>query len=51
MLIFSMHGRDIVAGKSNQDKPCKAGFAPAKGWDPVTGLGSPVWGNLLKSLA
>jgi len=31
---------DITTGPKNADGNC-AGFSPAKGWDPVTGLGSP----------
>jgi len=43
-------GRDITTGEPNQDKPCKAGFAPAAGWDAVTGLGSPLYSKLVSGL-
>jgi len=43
-------GRDIVAGDPNKDKPCKAGFAAAPGWDAVTGLGSPLFSKLVAGL-
>jgi len=44
-------GRDITSGEPNQDKPCKAGFAPAAGWDATSGLGSPIFSMLMSELA
>ena len=40
---------DIAAGSSEgcADKAGGVGFTAVKGWDPVTGLGTPVFGKLL----
>jgi tripeptidyl-peptidase I len=42
-------GIDITTG-NNKNNSCKAGFPAAKGWDPVTGLGTPVWKDLKSML-
>jgi len=44
---------DITVG-SNQctiNTCCTYGYGATKGWDPVTGLGSPNYGNMIKYLA
>jgi len=33
--------------KGNSKTSCQSGFAAAKGWDPTTGWGRPVWPGLL----
>ena len=40
---------DITKGSSEgcSDKASGVGFTAVKGWDPVTGLGSPVFQKLL----
>lgn len=43
-------GTDITTGE-NKAGGCKQGFPAAQGWDPVTGLGTPNFATLLKSLA
>lgn len=42
-------GFDVVQG-NNQYSGCPAGFTAAKGWDPVTGLGTPSYEFLLNNL-
>jgi tripeptidyl-peptidase-1 len=49
--------KDIVTGGSNGGKcggflgsDCPPGYNVTSGWDPVTGLGSPIWKGLVKSL-
>jgi tripeptidyl-peptidase-1 len=49
--------KDIVTGGSNGGKcggflggDCPVGYNVTSGWDPVTGLGSPLWTGLVKSL-
>lgn len=42
-------GTDITDG-NNKASGCPAGFAAAKGFDPVTGLGTPLWPVLRKLL-
>ena len=42
-------GQDITAGESKVFG-CKQGFTAIKGWDPVTGLGTPSFPVLLKAL-
>lgn len=44
---------DVVTGNSNcasDGSCCSTGFPATKGWDPVTGLGSPLWQGLLNYL-
>ncbi len=38
-------GFDVISG-NNRDPSCPAGFSAAAGWDPVTGLGTPVYATL-----
>ena len=38
-------GTDIVDG-NNKKKACAAGFPATKGFDAVTGLGTPLWSTL-----
>merc|ERR1712194_179503 len=38
-------GFDVTAG-NNKNGGCKKGFEAAKGWDPVTGLGTPLFSKL-----
>tara|TARA_B110001452_G_scaffold46485_2_gene35532 strand:+ start:72 stop:470 length:399 start_codon:yes stop_codon:yes gene_type:complete len=38
-------GTDIVDG-NNRKKACAAGFPATKGFDAVTGLGTPLWSTL-----
>ena len=43
---------DIVKGTNAIDRasdPLPYGFAAAKGWDPATGLGTPIFDKLLKA--
>lgn len=42
--------RDITKGENNDNKFLKTGFYAAKGWDPVTGVGTPLF-PLLKAAA
>jgi len=45
---------DITSGNSacqSSGDCCNTGFPAAAGWDPVTGLGSPLWPGLLKYLS
>jgi len=42
-------GFDVLEGE-NTKSPCKAGFIAQKGWDAVTGLGTPLMENLKKIL-
>jgi len=42
-------GFDVVDG-NNLHKPCSEGFSAAPGWDPVSGLGTPMWNTLQKLL-
>lgn len=42
-------GTDIVVG-NNKAPGCPAGFPAIKGWDPVTGLGSPLYPTMKSSL-
>jgi tripeptidyl-peptidase-1 len=49
--------KDIVTGGSNGGKcggflggDCPVGYNVTSGWDPVTGLGSPLWKGLVKAL-
>ena len=42
-------GFDVLEGE-NTKSPCKAGFVAQKGWDAVTGLGTPLMENLKKIL-
>ena len=42
-------GFDVLVGE-NTKSPCKAGFIAQKGWDAVTGLGTPLMENLKKIL-
>jgi tripeptidyl-peptidase-1 len=44
---------DVTQGNSacaSDGSCCNTGFPAATGWDPVTGLGSPIWTGLLKYL-
>lgn len=44
---------DITSGNSNcsaDGSCCQTGFPTAPGWDPTTGLGSPIWPGLVKYL-
>merc|ERR1711907_141964 len=43
-------GTDITSG-ANKAGGCKQGFPATKGWDPVTGLGTPSFATLVKSLS
>jgi tripeptidyl-peptidase-1 len=43
-------GTDIVTGADNANPPCTQGFAPVKGYDCVTGLGTPLWSKLLAAV-
>jgi tripeptidyl-peptidase-1 len=38
-------GFDVTTG-NNKNSGCKAGFPAQKGWDPVTGLGTPSFATL-----
>ena len=40
---------DITVGDTNSYGNC-VGFNPAVGWDPITGLGAPNYGNMLAAL-
>jgi len=40
-------GYDVVSG-SNKASGCKTGFPATKGWDAVTGLGTPLYADLAK---
>jgi tripeptidyl-peptidase-1 len=42
-------GFDVLEGE-NTKFPCRAGFIAQKGWDAVTGLGTPLMENLKKIL-
>ena len=43
---------DITSGSDNGNGfMCSPGFKPAKGWDPVTGLGVPNYPALSKAFA
>jgi len=42
-------GFDVVTG-NNKHSGCDAGFPATKGWDAVTGLGTPLWQNLKAAL-
>ena len=42
-------GFDVVDG-NNVHKPCSEGFSAARGWDPISGLGTPLWTTLQKLL-
>ena len=37
---------DVTEGNSKTS--CATGFRAAKGWDPTTGWGRPVWSGILK---
>jgi len=39
---------DVTVGNSKTS--CSTGFPAIEGWDPVTGLGSPLWAGLFKYL-
>jgi subtilase family serine protease len=41
---------DIATGNTNQADPSVAGYPATKGWDPVTGLGTPNAANLVPDL-
>eukprot|EP00128_Syssomonas_multiformis_P001382 Colp12_sorted_trinity150504_noHs@16960 len=46
--------KDITEGRTNcasDGHCCDNGFVAAKGWDPVTGLGRPIWDGMVKYLA
>lgn len=43
------YGTDITTG-NNKNGSCPKGFPAAKGWDPVTGLGTPLQDDLKKML-
>ena len=40
---------DVTVG--NSKTTCESGFPAAKGWDPTTGWGRPVWPGLVKHFA
>lgn len=42
-------GYDVVTG-NNLHKPCSEGFSAAVGWDPISGLGTPLWNTLQRLL-
>jgi len=42
-------GTDVTTGE-NQAGGCKEGFSASKGWDPVTGWGTPKFDTLVKTL-
>ena len=45
---------DVTTGNSacaSDGSCCNTGFPATQGWDPVTGLGSPIWSGLLQYLA
>jgi hypothetical protein len=45
---------DVTSGNSacaSDGSCCNTGFPAATGWDPVTGLGSPLWSGLLRFLS
>lgn len=45
---------DVTTGNSacaSDGSCCSTGFPATKGWDPVTGLGSPLWQGMLRYLS
>lgn len=45
---------DVTTGNSacaSDGSCCSTGFPATKGWDPVTGLGSPLWEGMLRYLS
>ncbi|HET9092606.1 MAG TPA: hypothetical protein VFN50_09355, partial [Acidimicrobiales bacterium] len=42
---------DVVAGNNTQTGSGIPGYPATTGWDPVTGLGTPIAANLVPALA
>jgi len=41
------HGADMYDNKCTELACCEYGYVAAKGWDPVTGIGSPSYSNMI----
>lgn len=47
---YGMYFNDVTVG-NNQTSPSVPGYSASPGWDPVTGLGTPIAANLVPALA